>query len=242
MFESLTDDTMAPCAGPCNGALPEDEVHVWQVNLDKASSAVLRRARTVLSDDEVVRAERFYHERDRQRFIIGRGLLRRLLGWYLDLDPRHLKFCYGVHGKPRLAAPACSSEIFFNATHSGPLALFAVTRVGEVGIDVECIREIPEWKQIATACFAPSERERLRLLLPSDGRQEEFFRIWTRHEAMLKAAGSGLGERPGLNHEFSLHSLRLASDCVAALALSGRARRIRCGTLDDGAGGAGGPL
>jgi 4'-phosphopantetheinyl transferase len=241
MFEVLTDDTIAQCAGPCTCALPDDEVHVWQVNLDKTSSAVLRRARTVLSDDEVVRAERFYQERDRRRFIIGRGLLRRLLGWYMDLDPRHLKFCYGVHGKPRLAAPAGSSEIFFNATHSGPLALFAVTRVGEVGIDVERVREISEWKQIAATCFAPFERERLRLLLPPGGRQEEFFRIWTRHEAMLKAAGSGLGERPGLNHKFSLHSLRLASDCVAALALSGRARRIRYGTLGDGIDRAGGP-
>jgi 4'-phosphopantetheinyl transferase len=202
----------------------------------------LRRARALLSDDEVARAERFYQERDRRRFILGRGLLRRLLGWYIDLDPRHLKFCYGVHGKPRLAAPAGSSEIFFNASHSGALALFAVTRVGEVGIDVERVREISEWEQIAATCFAPFESRRLRFLLPPGGRQREFFRIWTRHEAKLKAAGSGLGQMPGPNHKFSIHSLRLASDCVAALALSGRARRIRCGTLDDGFGRAGGPL
>ena len=56
-----------------------------------------------LAADEKARAERFYFEKDRKHFIVARGVLRAILGRYLNRAPECLSFCYSSYGKPALA-------------------------------------------------------------------------------------------------------------------------------------------
>ena len=77
--------------------LKRDEVHLWRARLIPTPAL-----RETLSPAEWIRAERYHFERDRERFIAARGLLRSILASYLKLDPRELSFSCGPHGKPEM--------------------------------------------------------------------------------------------------------------------------------------------
>ncbi len=171
--------------------LKADEVHLWRSRLDLADSRMAELA-SYLSPDETDRARGFRFEEHRRRFIAGRGILRRLLGTYLELNPRKLRFSRGRYGKPFLAPNTGSFPLSFTMSRSKDLALFAVTRSRSVGIDIEKIRPLPDAEPIARSYFHPDEFSYLKSL-PEEDRTEGFFDIWTRKEAYLKALGRGLG-------------------------------------------------
>lgn len=177
-------------------ALRDDEVALWRASLDEWSDAAGRSFETLLARDEAERAHRFHFARDRRRYIAGRGILRTLLGLYLGRPPETVALRYGPNGKPALAAEPASfageRPIHFNVSHSEGLALFAFARGVEVGVDVERVRELPDRERLAASAFSPRECARLQACPPA-GRSAEFFRAWTRQEALLKATGTGLG-------------------------------------------------
>jgi 4'-phosphopantetheinyl transferase len=164
----------------------DGEVHLWRASLDREREQV-EELHALLSPDERARAARFHFARDRDRYVVGRGLLRRLLAGYLGIEPGAVRFRYGAHDKPELAAPGPA----FNVSHSGPVGLFAFVNLGEIGVDVELDREQPDHEQIAERFFSPAEREALRAL-PAEQRARGFLSCWTRKEAFIKARGDGL--------------------------------------------------
>jgi 4'-phosphopantetheinyl transferase len=167
-----------------------DEIHVWQASLDRPADVVCR-LEPALSPDEKARADRFHFVNDRNRFVVARGLLRELLGRYLQRDPASLAFSYGQHGKPSLSEEDASSGICFNVSHSAGLAVYAIARGRNLGIDVEHVRAESAGEGIAERYFSAREVSDLRTL-PPDRRIEGFFHCWTRKEAYLKATGMGL--------------------------------------------------
>lgn len=207
-------------------SLAANEVDVWRAGLGDQPPQVAQFLETMLSADEVERASRFHFERDRKLFIVGRGTLRVLLGGYLGCLPQEVAFRYGANGKPMLAAgPDGLPPLYFNLTHSDGVALLAFTRVGEVGIDLERIRELPDWQSIAEASLPPRQLERL-WRQPVHRRREEFFRAWTQQEALLKAAGTGLGGVPQRVEDIKIYPLRAEPGFAAALAVTGASGRI----------------
>jgi 4'-phosphopantetheinyl transferase len=198
--------------------LRADEVDVWRGALDDQSASTVESLRMLLSKDERERANRFFFDRDRRRFIVARGILRTLLGKYLSRHPAQLAFTYGPNGKPRLVQPAGEAPLYFNVAHSDDLALFAVTSVGEVGVDLEKVRDLPDWRSVAEASFSAPELARLRAC-PPDRQRDEFFAAWTRQEAVLKALGTGLGgATAGTETAFVVHPLNPAPGYAGALA------------------------
>lgn len=174
--------------------LHPQEVHIWRTdlptsNLDSDLPTQVTRLLPLLSDDEQARANRFYFAKDRYRFTVARGMLRLILGRYLDIAPQDLKFQYGSVGKPALAYP--DTSLCFNVSHSAQIALYAIAQNLEVGIDVEQVRSDCDYDAIASRFFATSEQSALNRL-PPDLKSQGFFNCWTRKEAILKALGSGL--------------------------------------------------
>lgn len=156
--------------------------------LDQPATIVDELAR-LLAVDEGERAGRFHFPRDRRRYIVARGALRRLLGNYTAVPPARITFQYNRHGKPFLDGDAPS----FNVAHSGELALIAVTTPGRaVGVDLEQKRDRPNIAGIARRFFSPAERERL-LALPAAAQPDAFYHVWACKEAYIKAEGVGLG-------------------------------------------------
>ncbi len=170
--------------------LPEDGVDVWRVDLE-AIAADESRWQQVLSSDELTRASRFHFVRDRQRFIAARAWLRMILAGYLRTDPNGLTFTYSEKEKPSLGPAFDGSDVSFNVSHSGGIALLAFTRRREVGVDVEQIRRDSDLEAIARRFFSTHEQSQLAAL-PAEERTDAFFRGWTRKEAYTKATGDGL--------------------------------------------------
>ena len=227
------------------GLKPADgEVHVFSRTLDVPSKRLERLSQS-LSEDEWRRAERFHFERDRGRFIAGRGMLREILAALLDIHPASLVFSYGEFGKPRIAAPAAARSLHFNMAHSDSIAVCAIAK-HELGVDVERVRAMDDAGRIAARFFSRREKDCL-LTLPAEQRGEAFFHCWTRKEAYLKAIGSGLddcldqievslapGETAALlgvpndSQSWRLHSLSPAAEFVGALAVHREDSRVNC--------------
>ena len=170
--------------------LRDDEVHVWRASLVQGASR-FEEFRRRLSEDEHARANRFHFQKDREHFIVARGLLRTILGWYLGREPNALRFYYSGYGKPALVETEGLDALRFNLSHSGRFALVAVTRGREVGVDIELIRPDFVDEHIAENFFSPFEVASLRAL-PADLQLEAFFTCWTRKESYIKARGEGL--------------------------------------------------
>jgi len=223
--------------------LPNDEIHIWYASLEQPLSEFQR----LLSADERERAERYHFEEDRRRFIVRRGILRTLLGNYLDIEPYQVQFCYGNNKKPGIADILGGRKVQFNLSHSRGLGIYAFTRTHEIGVDVEYIRDIPERGQIAERFFSARENAVFQSL-PESQKQKAFFNCWTRKEAFVKATGDGLsypldsfdvslvpgeparltGIKGDLNEasRWSLRELEPAVGFTAALAVKGRIERV----------------
>lgn len=122
---------------------------------------------------------------------MARGTVRVILGRYLEIAPCNVRFSYTRFGKPSIDPEDSRSTLSFNVSHSHGLALLAVTRQGNVGIDLERIRRDWAYEEIAKFFFSPREIAML-WALPQEMRAEGFFNCWTRKEAYVKARGEGL--------------------------------------------------
>ena len=211
------------------------EVHIWGIWLD-ASDATVAHFHSMLSSEERHRAKRFSFESLRRSYTLSRGGLRILLADYLGCPANEIELVHGPKGKPALREP---SQIRFNTSHSGGMAIYGFTIGCELGIDVEQLRDLEDRESIARRFFSTSEVSDLLSLEP-DQRGLAFFKCWTRKEAYIKAVGDGLSiplnrfqvtlrpEVParfveiasemGNAGDWTLHDLELAPGYVGALA------------------------
>jgi 4'-phosphopantetheinyl transferase len=169
--------------------LEETQAHIWCAVVPDFEGQ-LPTYGAILSFAERARAERFRFPKDRNHYIIRHGILRLLLSRYLGKRPAEIEFQYGPRGKPQITGDP--AQFHFNDSHSGDLALYAFTSVCPIGADIECVRPIPEFEDIATRYFSPREVGMMRALSP-EKRMEAFYACWTRKEAFLKATGEGIG-------------------------------------------------
>jgi 4'-phosphopantetheinyl transferase len=196
-------------------------IEVAAARLD-ARPVTVRALSAWLCDAEQRRAARFRFDRDRRRFIVARARLRQLLAARLGVWPEAVEFAYGKNGKPGLAQRYADSGWRFNVAHCDDVAVYAFSREGDVGIDIEAIRAIGEADAIAARFFSRREYAAYAALAPRD-RPVGFLECWTRKEAIVKALGEGLSmplnefdvsRAPG----WSLHSFSPLPGFIAALA------------------------
>jgi 4'-phosphopantetheinyl transferase len=233
------------CQPPTALPWPHEEVHVWRATL-ACSDAAVRHLKKSLSADERDRMERFRFEKDRLRCLIGRGLLRSLLGAYLGMAPQDLHFETSAAGKPHLQSG--QRQLEFNLAHSGDYVVIAIADGRTVGIDIEKIRDDFDLGQVAAHFFSPSEQRDLDALT-GRFKIEGFFECWTRKEAYVKARGDGLslpldqfdvslrpGEParliatrpdPAEAKRWQLSALEVAEGYKAALVVEGRGATLR---------------
>lgn len=240
-----TDSWRTP---PLDLTLTREAVHVWRATLD-VPAGVRRRLHRTLDAAERDRAGRFRFAPDRQRFVVARGVLRALLARYRGGDPARIRFQYGAHGKPALAPEDGADALRFNLSHAGGLALYAITREREIGIDLECLRSDLEIESLAARFFSAHELATFQAV-PAPLRRAAFFDGWVRKEAYVKARGEGLalpadqfdvalapGAPAALLHvrgdaeeaaRWSIRALDPGPGYAAAVAAEGHAWRLAC--------------
>lgn len=154
-----------------------------------APDRLIEQAAAVLSPEEYEKARRFRFPQLRRKYILSHACLRILLGEYLQLDPRSVGICVNALGKPSI----WGEDLEFNMSHSGEIAIYAFTRGAAIGVDVEQLRAMPDLIRVAEQFFAPEEIAGLAAMA-AEGRNEAFFRCWTRKEALIKSTGLGLSQ------------------------------------------------
>ncbi|HEX3470576.1 MAG TPA: 4'-phosphopantetheinyl transferase superfamily protein [Silvibacterium sp.] len=224
--------------------LEKGEVHIWR--LEPEPAVELSHYFHLLDRGEQDRAGRFRFQHLTRSFIVDHGRLRLILGAYTRSNPEDLVFSLNKFGKPRLED--LDSGLRFNLSHTEGLTLLALCLDAEIGIDVEAVRPMEDWQEVARSHFSIRENDALKSTIRSD-RQNAFFRCWTRKEAFLKANGHGLSmpldsfavslapeEFPALldcawdPHETSrwlLFSLELGQKFIGALAIENHEWKIR---------------
>jgi 4'-phosphopantetheinyl transferase len=212
-------------------------IDVWKVDL----AALEDHPERLLDNEELARAARILSGRGRVIWSRSRGFLRALLGCYLNHDPRALRFVLGPHGKPALEREGTDAgeDLRFNLSHSGGLALIAVTAGREVGIDLEVADRRVDELAIAARVLGRAQAARLAELDPRT-REREFMRAWVAHEAAVKCRGLGLGieiaTRPGdstrpedsTQTDLWTAELDVGPDGYAAVAVEGGPCQLRC--------------
>jgi len=185
-------------------------------------------ALTALDPTERERFERYENQDVARRFAIGRLRLREMLGEVLATPPAAVPIRLGLHGKPALARIAQPSGVRFSVAHCDELLLVAITRLGEVGVDVERVRPIERWARVADRVFGPAERTAIgREIDRGEDPSSVLLRFWCRGEAELKAIGSGI---VGLNaHREGWHpaGLRVAELSTVSLPDELRSEGVR---------------
>ncbi len=220
----------------CTPPLGEAVLHVWVLDL-ALDGEYLAICEDLLAAEEWQKVRRFSSRRLARRFIVRRGLLRSILGDYLDHPPKEIMFVLNAHGKPSLAPDLCS-DLQFSVSDSGEKAAIAVGLGEPIGIDIERLRPV-QFQGGLDSCHSVKVKP-LRAGGPAAVDNElEFFQAWTRQEALAKAEGVGLqmlpdlpdlkglkGDAPSLpdvdgslpGRGFHIHSLTLPYGFVGALA------------------------
>jgi phosphopantetheinyl transferase len=162
-------------------------LHIWRARIDGGEW----RDGGELPEAERKRAAALTDDASRRRWVAARWALRTVLAEYLDREPASIELCLGEHGKPRLAEP--SAMLRFNLSHSGEVALIAVAKRREVGVDVQ---------RIGTR------------------RPPSFYAEWTRREAIAKCHGVSL-EAPLPNEPVTVSALDAGHGFAASVAIAG---------------------
>ena len=229
-------------------SLATNVVHVWYVPLNQPMTAIQQFAH-LLAPTERQRAERFHFARDRCHYIVGRGVLRTLVGMYLRCAPEELQFQYGDRGKPAVAPTQSHQHLCFNLSHSHERAVYAFAWNRELGIDIEYMRPLDDAESIAEHFFSKREYQQL-CAVPHADRQRAFFTCWTRKEAYIKAGGDGLAypldqfavsfvpedtapplevyNDPQETARWSVCALQTEADYVAAIIAEGHEWQLMC--------------
>lgn len=153
------------------------------IAIDLSSKAISQ----LLNQEEIRRMLSLYQRADRERFLIGRYMLRSLLGCWHNQAPQSVAIKFGPYGKP--FCPRGGPE--FNLSHSGDLILLALHPFRKVGVDVERLHAVTDWKSMARILWPASIVENLERI-PVAQQSAAFLEQWCKYEAQCKAIGKSL--------------------------------------------------
>lgn len=172
--------------------LLDSRIDLWLTNLN-LSHDVINKFEGYLDKADTGQIKKLKFEYLKKRAIITKGLLRLLIGNYLNLNPAELVFAYNEFGKPFINDNL--NELQFNISHSDDMAVFAFSRSGEIGADIEKVKVIDDMQGVMNICFTGYEKDWFNDI-NAESRVESFYKVWTIKEAFIKAIGRGFSFDP----------------------------------------------
>jgi len=155
--------------------------YVILISVSKAYEQVEQEYQYVLSPAEIEKSKRFVYDNDRKSYLVRKFFLRILLAKYTSTDPKNIRFYTTENKKPSV------NGIEFNVSHSTNFVAIALSP-NNIGIDIERVDEAFDFKNLLPSCFNETESN----YILSGNTLFNFYTLWTRKEALLKATGEGL--------------------------------------------------
>lgn len=168
-----------------------DEIKIWYSTSEALTSEFISNKQSWLSLEERLQWQKFRHDRDRDRYLITRAMVREVIGNYLGIEPRSVRFQRSAAGKPELESGLYTKRLEFNITHCEGLVALALAQE-PIGIDAE-----PKNRQIeldVARLVLTSEEQRELQSWPIDQRSYRLLQYWTMKEALVKAMGVGFSK------------------------------------------------
>ena len=166
------------------------QIHIWKACLNLPENLVFF-LKDFLSDEERRKADRFRFLHHQKQYIVFHGTFRKLLGGYLGVKEKDMVFESRPHGKPRIQKIFNPEDIRFSMSRSSEIGVYAFTLKNEVGVDIEKMRPLPEIDSIVNEYFSDNEKHIYKEVKEKQ-KEEWFYTVWTRKEALIKAIGLGL--------------------------------------------------
>ena len=138
----------------------------------------------ILTPEELIYADRLKGSRQKSTWLSCRSALRLILGNYLNKPPIEIEFKKGRFGKLSIAG----TDLCFNVSHTSHSFLLAFNSSGRIGVDIEMLTGKEDLPSLIRYAFSDDEAHYCNNL----NLAERFTEVWTRKEALLKAAGVGL--------------------------------------------------
>jgi 4'-phosphopantetheinyl transferase len=216
----------------------DSNVDIWRIMIS-SSLHLIHHLSQLLSSDERARASRYHQKKDRQRFAVSRIALRFLLGKYSNINPEKIEFAVGGNKKPfmqNVGAPA----LHYNISHSGDWILIAFSDEG-IGADIEMIDEVFSYSEILHQNFTQQE---ISFITNGNHQSENFYLLWTRKEALLKATSKGIDsdlpfipsldgrhnadqEMIGSDKDFFVSSFKIADKYIGSVGYASGNKKLR---------------
>ncbi|HHF7011403.1 4'-phosphopantetheinyl transferase family protein [Streptococcus mutans] len=193
-------------------------IYQYSIKIDKSlSTNQMEKLMTIVSEKRRLKANRFIHQKDRERCLLAEALVRYALIKDYGMKEEKILFDRSRHGKPLLIG----SNLHFNLSHSGKWVVCAIGN-SQLGVDVELVRLL-EYKNIYKS-FSSTERMYLDAL-PSQNKQTSFFKLWTLKESFVKFTGIGL-KYPFDSFSIDVNSLKLLKEEQQGTNLSFFSRKL----------------
>lgn len=167
--------------------LEKNDIHVWVIEWKKAQKWSKQRWEC-LSEEQKNEVRRYRFHDDKMRSLVSKTVLIELLEHYLYLPHSDFQIKKGTYGRPYIKSKKKGFSIQFNISHSGIIVMLAFGRCKTLGVDVEMIKPLNNYKELAKNLYSLEEY----LIIEN---AVDFFRCWTKKEAYLKALGTGLNKR-----------------------------------------------
>ena len=208
---------------PCKKNISEGEIALWCIPLPSQPQKQ-RTLQKLITSEELKKAKRLPSPKEQIQAIASRAAMRLLLAHYLQTPPKKIQFHYSSNGKPYLK----NTPITFNLSHSGSLALLAITHTMPIGIDLEKINPHRPIQRLAKRHFSIEE---CKWIEAQPQPTTAFYQLWVFKEALAKASASSLyqelhtkilppSSKPFRAKQYMLHPLYLSAEYAAALATS----------------------
>ncbi len=192
---------------------------------------LVQRFKNYLCEIELNRSQKYHFEKDRNRFIICRALLKISLAEHVGLPVGNIVIAIDTDKKPYLPS---HPKVFFNVSHTRKYALIAIGEV-LVGVDIEKVDQVYDYSETIPTVFNTTDTNTLALAID---KKRTFFKYWTRKEAIVKATGKGIGDNfkqipasDGMHtipsellaniHNITVFSFDIDEDYIASVALEG---------------------
>lgn len=137
-----------------------------------------------LSTERLIKVQAQKNKDDKYLSVAAGYLLETALNGLGVVNPQ---ICCNEHGKPYLK----NSDIYFNISHSGKVAVCAVSSV-EVGVDVQQVKPVSD-NLIKKVC---TQEEYAHVTQSDGGVYQRFCRLWSVKESAIKCLGKGLSLSP----------------------------------------------
>lgn len=139
----------------------------------------------LLQDEQITKAGKYLHLEDQLSYRYRHHLLNTIITSLTKKNISEINYQFNEFGKPYLK----DLPFHFNISHTENSIAICIGPK-PMGVDIEMIRNTTLFEPVAVSQYHPNERT---MLLANDN-DETFLSIWTRKEALLKAAGTGLND------------------------------------------------